>query len=320
MIYEKEKSIYSGPFCDVYKATSETGIVALKVVDLDFLKKPHDFRQEVALLRRLRHPAIAQYLDSYTVGDDRYLVMPYYQIDMVGVMNHYLKRKVKFNLDNPEKNTTTTKNEIPVTDLPKTVTALASAVQFVHSQGIIHRDIKPANVFFHSIDRLDEPLLGDFGIAYDMRNPPSDEPANKKVTDVSTGYYKAPELCFGVTDYSTEIDLWSLGIVISYLYSANGKPANFVEGEADFENNAALNDFVLIQGTFEAFGTPTITETSSPVYWGRLADPSCHFLKFSYKQYPRKSTRQLLPRCNDDTVALLFERLTTYEGRDGGIT
>lgn len=313
--YEKEREVFSGPFCDVYKAKDQLGnVVALKVVDVDFLRKPHNFRREVTLLKRLQHTGIAEYVDDYNLGEDLYLVMRYYEVDLISVMRHFSKKKVKFNLEDPIKNTTVMVNEIPLEKIPKMVENLAAALSFVHSQGIIHRDIKPANIFFNSIDELESPVLGDFGIAYDTRSPPADEPANEKFTDVSTGYYKAPELCFGVGDYSTEIDLWSLGILISYLYSKNARPVNYVDEDGD-DSNMQLNDFVLIQGIFSNFGTPSTTATDSPLYWARLGDASTHFANFQFKHYARKPTAQLLPRCNNDVVAQLFERLTTYASR-----
>lgn len=37
------------------------------------------------------------------------------------------------------------------------------------------------------------------------------------VAYICSRYYRAPELIFGATDYSTAIDIWSIGIIFYYL-------------------------------------------------------------------------------------------------------
>lgn len=309
--YTRTNSVYSGPFCDVYKATSDNGAtVALKVVDLDFLRKPHNFRREVALLKSLKHDNIVQFLDYYVKGEDHILVMPFYEKTLTMAMAAHTTKKTRFNLEDPRKNTVVLRNEFPLETCAVVVAGLTDALRYIHAQGIIHRDIKPENVFLTP----ERAVLGDFGISYDTRNPPSDEPPNEKVTDISTGYYKAPELCFGVSDYGAEVDLWSFGILISQMYSSNGRPANYVESDSD-EATPELNDFVLIQGTFQAFGTPTVGDPKSELYWPALDSDTLHFKQFQYKEYPRKSVEQLLPRCKCQKTQLLFANLTNYATR-----
>lgn len=317
LLYTDRKKIYGGPFCDVYKCNSPSGdVVALKVVDLDFLRKPHHFRREIKFLLRLSHPNIAQFVDSFAQGEDHYMVMKYYEVDLNKVLDHFTTKKIKFNLTDPSKYKVISSNGLPVSSLGCMVRSLVLALKYIHEQGIIHRDLKPANIFFPSIDHLDSPVIGDFGISYDVINPPVDEDQDHKFTDVSTGYYKAPELCFGVTDYGTEIDLWSLGILISVLYSSNGTPANYLEPDPDeIEAAPELNDFVLILGTFQAFGTPDITNRTSDLYWEKLADSKYHFVNFLYQNFPRKTTASLLPRCRDEQIVSLFESLTRYDNR-----
>lgn len=317
MKYTKDALVYSGPMSDIYKATdSEGNPVALKIVDLDFVQKPHDFRKEIEILKRLRNYGVAKYIDNYSVGDDMYLVMPYYAVDMVGVMTHYYKKRTKFDLSNPLKNTTVCKNEIPTDKISKLVRSLVDTIDYIHNQKIIHRDLKPANIMFRSLEDLENPVIVDFGISYTLNGANLEEPPNEKVTDIGTGYYKAPELCFGVSDYGPEIDYWALGIIISYLYSSNCYPCNYVAASSSERDlQPELNDFVLIQGNFEAFGTPTVTDKSSELYWPKLADPKYHFVKFQYKAHERKPTRQLLPRCDDVEICEIFDNLTRYDGR-----
>lgn len=314
--YAKLERLYSGPFCDVYKGLGDDGeVVALKVVDFDFLRKPHDFKNEIRLMRQLKHPGISEYSESYKVGEDNYLVMKYYECTLADVMSRYLRRKMKFNLTDASKNTMTTINELPPEYARNIILGLIPGLQFIHSHGVIHRDIKPSNIFFVNIDDLLKPIIGDFGISYDCNKPPSDEPPSKKVIDIATGYYKAPELCFGVADYGVEVDLWALGIIMSQVYSRNCKPANYVEDTDGCDKTGELNDFVLIRGTFTAFGTPTITDQESELYFPRLAHEDSSFTKMQYKEMPRKPMADLLPRCDKEDERVLFENLTRYSGR-----
>ncbi|MGV7852304.1 serine/threonine-protein kinase, partial [Mycobacterium kansasii] len=56
---------------------------------------------------------------------------------------------------------------MPVDDVLRIVTAVASALDYAHKQGLLHRDVKPANIMLTHLDDEDEQriLLTDFGIA-----------------------------------------------------------------------------------------------------------------------------------------------------------
>lgn len=314
--YQKQKCLYSGPFCDIYHAQdSHNQPLALKVVDLDFIKKPHNFRQEIKLLRRLQHHGIVQYIDDYSAGEDHILAMPLYAGDLVAAMKNHMKRRTRFNLADPSANAVEERNEIPVDLCRLMVAQLLETVRYIHSQGVIHRDMKPANIMFRLWEELYSPVIGDFGISYDTLTPNGNEPATQKVTDIGLGYFRAPELCFGIADYGVEVDYWALGLIISYLYSREGKPANFYS-DGGIERNPEINDLVLLQGTFSAFGTPDAYDSTSELYWPRMADPECHFGALNYAKRERKPTSVLLPRCSDSEVQNVFEKLTRYCGRE----
>ena len=57
---------------------------------------------------------------------------------------------------------------MPVDQVVRIVTAVASALDYAHKQGLLHRDVKPANIMLtHGDDNDDEQriLLADFCIA-----------------------------------------------------------------------------------------------------------------------------------------------------------
>src|SRR5882757_7520469 len=56
---------------------------------------------------------------------------------------------------------------MPVEDVVRIVTAVASGLDYAHKQGLLHRDVKPANIMLTHVDDDGEQrvLLTDFGIA-----------------------------------------------------------------------------------------------------------------------------------------------------------
>ena len=59
---------------------------------------------------------------------------------------------------------------MPVEDVVRIVTAVASGLDYAHKQGLLHRDVKPANIMLTHLDDDGEQriLLTDFGIARNL--------------------------------------------------------------------------------------------------------------------------------------------------------
>ena len=86
---------------------------------------------------------------------------------------------------------------------------LSRALSHIHALGICHRDIKPQNLLVNPENQ--QLKLCDFGSAKALVK------GEPNVSYICSRYYRAPELIFGSTDYSTAIDIWS-----------QGKPTSFV--------------------------------------------------------------------------------------------
>lgn len=105
-------------------------------------------------------------------------------------------------------------HSLTVTDVIKLATDVCNALEVCHEQKIIHRDIKPDNIF---VSQNGDFKLGDFGVARTIEKTVSG--LSKK----GTYTYMAPEVYKGEA-YGTNVDLYSLGIVMYKLLNNNREP------------------------------------------------------------------------------------------------
>ncbi|KAK3065641.1 hypothetical protein LTS18_002587, partial [Coniosporium uncinatum] len=171
---------------------------------------------------------------------------------------------------------------------------LFSALEYLHSHGIIHRDVKPSNILLKG--SAGPAYLADFGIAWSADDPAS-EPATAKITDVGTTSYRAPELLFGNTSYNKSLDLWAAGCVVA-------EAANASQG-ALFNAGELGSELALIQSIFKSLGTPNLEswpEAARFPDWGKM----------EFYEYPAKSWKELLPNASAPARDLA-SKLVRYE-------
>lgn len=110
------------------------------------------------------------------------------------------------------------------------------ALSYIHALGYCHRDIKPQNLLVNPENHVLK--ICDFGSAKRLQKN------EVNVSYICSRYYRAPELIFGATDYTTAIDVWSVGCVI----------AELLVGQPLFPGESGVDQLVEI---IKVLGTPT---------------------------------------------------------------
>lgn len=108
---------------------------------------------------------------------------------------------------------------MPVEEVVRIVTAVGSALDYAHKQGLLHRDVKPANIMMTHLDADGEQriLLTDFGIA---RNVNDISGLTKTNMTVGTVAYSAPEQLLG-EDMDGRADQYSLAATAFHLLTGS---------------------------------------------------------------------------------------------------
>eukprot|EP00331_Platyophrya_macrostoma_P029438 CAMPEP_0176445326 /NCGR_PEP_ID=MMETSP0127-20121128/23629_1 /TAXON_ID=938130 /ORGANISM="Platyophrya macrostoma, Strain WH" /LENGTH=262 /DNA_ID=CAMNT_0017831079 /DNA_START=18 /DNA_END=803 /DNA_ORIENTATION=- len=102
-----------------------------------------------------------------------------------------------------------TRRALPELEVADIMVKALSAINCLHSNGIVHRDIKPQNFHYVTKDDDAEIKLVDFGFA---KLAQKDETLHTKK---GTPFYIAPEVIKG--SYDHRCDYWSLGIMMHEL-------------------------------------------------------------------------------------------------------
>lgn len=200
--------IARGGMAEIYTGIHETyGLVAVKIMrgllehDENQIRR---FKREAEVIGELQHPHIVRMLDFAVADETPCMVMDYIPGPSLAVYMRELHNRGQ---------------QIPVALVAQILRAVASALDYAHTRGIIHRDIKPANILLRSptcdihteqpLPADVEPVLTDFGLVRLL-----DSTLHTTAGNVSgTPTYMSPEQARGdMVDKRT--DIYSLGIVL----------------------------------------------------------------------------------------------------------
>jgi len=220
--YVTNKIVGKGSFGIVYRAHCNNSgkTVAIKKVMQDKRFK----NRELQIMKTLNHINIVRLEDSFYTSENEkvylHLVLEYVPETVDRVTGHYSRHK----------------KTMPIIFVKLYIYQLARALNYLHSLGICHRDIKPQNLLVDTQNGILK--LCDFGSAKSL------VPGEASVSYICSRYYRAPELIFNATDYTTDIDLWSVGCVLGEMLI--GKPL--------FPGNNTVDQLVEI---IKVLGTPS---------------------------------------------------------------
>ncbi|CUS22727.1 LAQU0S06e04676g1_1 [Lachancea quebecensis] len=250
-----------------FSTINKLGAYAYKNTLVETVVKPHDPTCELAILKKLQDPGspfVIELVSSKISQGVITLGFPYYKQNMYEYMRgQYQKRRWNpYLLATQEQSSPQLSNRLDANLAVEYFRQLACALAYIHSKKVIHRDIKLQNVMIDTDAPNGTPrlVLIDFGISYDLDNP--QEPADAKITDVSTSIYKAPELLFSVKNYTYAVDIWALLVLISQLLQSSSMSGKYVPAfvEDGSEGTHLGSDIRLISSIFEQLGTPTLQQ------------------------------------------------------------
>ena len=216
-----------GAYGYVSKAKDELGreIYAMKEFSLRDDKEaknegiPPTAIREVYLLKELNHINIERLID--VLHSPKYFTLVFEFIDTD------LKKIIDSRKEKHEK--------LTPSEIKSYLYQLLKGVECMHKHKIIHRDLKPGNLLITKDNIL---KIADFGLArcYAL-------PIRNFTNNVVTLYYRPPDVLLGSTDYTTNIDIWSIGCIFAEMVLLNPL---FKTSEANMVNKI-----------FQYLGTPT---------------------------------------------------------------
>ncbi|KAJ0979872.1 hypothetical protein J5N97_015346 [Dioscorea zingiberensis] len=191
--YHVIELVGEGSFGKVYKGRRKfTGqTVAMKFIlkHGKSEKDIHNLRQEIEILRKLKHENIIEMLDAFESPQEFCVVTEFAQGELFEVLED--------------------DKCLPEEQVQAIAKQLVRALYYLHSNRIIHRDMKPQNILIGAGSVV---KLCDFGFARAMS-------ANTVVlrSIKGTPLYMAPELV-REQPYNHTADLWSLGVILYELF------------------------------------------------------------------------------------------------------
>jgi serine/threonine-protein kinase len=214
--YELLEEVGRGGMGVVYRARQRdlNRTVALKMILSSQFACADDVRRfyrEAQAAGQLRHPHIVGIHEVGQVHGQHFFAMEY-------VAGRNLGQRLRA-------------EPLAADDAARLLSAVARAVEYLHTQGIVHRDLKPSNIL---LDEAGAPYVTDFGLARIFSD--GDDRTQSGVI-LGTPGYMAPEQAAGrISEISARSDVYSLGAILYEMLC----------GRAPFRDDNPLNTILQV--------------------------------------------------------------------------
>ncbi|KAJ3050865.1 hypothetical protein HK097_008154, partial [Rhizophlyctis rosea] len=193
--YRIQKQLGDGSFGTVLKAeNAETGqVVAIKKMKQKYYtwEECINLREVKSLKKLSQHINIIRLMEVIRENDELHFVFEF----MEGNLYQMTRDREGRMLEEGE--------------VKKLIFQVLQGLAHMHKHGFFHRDMKPENLLMSG----EVVKIADFGLAREIRSrPPYTE-------YVSTRWYRAPEVLLRSTSYSSPIDIWAVGCILSELFT-----------------------------------------------------------------------------------------------------
>ena len=263
-IFQKIVNIGSGTYGVVFKGINKANneIIAIKKMKIDQENEgiSSTTLREITILRELTHPNIVELKDVVCQNHKLYLLFEYLDYDLKKYIEDY---------------------PLDEDTIKAFLYQILDAVAYCHSKKIIHRDLKPQNIL---IDKTGKLKIADFGLARAFSIPI--RPYSKEVL---TLWYRPPELLMGIAEYSTPVDIWSIGCIFAEMCLRRA----LFPGDYEIEQ---------IYKIFGLLGTPT------PSIWPDIVNLPNY--KETFPRFKGKKLEEVFHNLDHNGINLLQSMLT----------
>ena len=175
------------------------------VSNVEFVERFKDkFLKEARHIAQLKHPNIVNIIDVFEENGTAYYVMDF-------IEGGSLVEKVQ------------REGSLPENVAKRYILQIADALNYIHQRFMNHLDVKPGNIM---LSRNDNAILIDFGLSKQYDSQTGHQTSTTPV-GISHGY--APMEQYkegGVSEFSPETDIYSLGATLYYLLTGARPPVS----------------------------------------------------------------------------------------------
>ncbi|NWJ04633.1 CAMKV protein, partial [Crypturellus undulatus] len=233
--YDLGQVIKTEEFCEIFRAKEKTSgklYTCKKFLKRDGRKVRKAAKNEIIILKMVKHPNILQLVDVYITRKEYFIFLELATgrevFDWILDQGYYSEK-----------------------DTSNVIRQVLEAVAYLHSLKIVHRNLKLENLVYYNRLKNSKIVISDFHLAK-LENGLIKEPCG-------TPEYLAPEVV-GRQRYGRPVDCWAIGVIMYILLSGN--PPFYEEADEDDYENHDKNLFrKILAGDYEF----------DPPYWDDIS-------------------------------------------------